>query len=215
MLAAAGLSFGVLFGLPAGILTALYREKWQDLAITAGVLLGVSTPGFWKGLVFIIVFAATLHWLPASGMGSIEEGLWDYVRYLLGPAISIGLGRGAGIARMTRTAVLEVLGREYLRTARAKGLHERVVLYRHILPNALIPVVTIVGLQLGTLLGGTVVMETVFSWPGIGRLAVQAILGKDFPVIQGTMLVVAALFAVVNLIVDMMYGFLDPRIEYS
>jgi ABC-type dipeptide/oligopeptide/nickel transport system permease component len=168
---------------------------------------GVSMPSFWLGVLLILLFSLRLGWLPATGQGGIER--------LILPAFTLGFGAAAIIARLVRSSVLEVLRHEYMTTARAKGLSPRVVLLRHALKNALIPVVTIVGLQFGALLAGTVVIETVFSRPGIGRMVVNAILVKDFPVAQGAILIIATTYVLANLLVDLLYAWLDPRVHYE
>ncbi|MER3460448.1 MAG: peptide ABC transporter permease, partial [candidate division GAL15 bacterium] len=196
-----------LIGIPAGILAATRRLTWVDTLVMLVALVGVSMPVFWLGLNFILVFSVRLQWLPAFGYGT-----W---RHLVLPSVTLGAASAAVVARMTRSAMLEVLGQDYIRTARAKGLAERVVVHRHALRNALIPVVTILGLQLGTLLSGAVLTETVFAWPGIGRLLVEAVLARDYPVIQGTTLLIATTFVALNLTVDLLYALLDPRIRYE
>jgi peptide/nickel transport system permease protein len=170
-------------------------------------LLGVSMPSFWLGLMLIFLFSVALGWLPATGEGGLER--------LIMPALALGLFAAAVIARLTRSSMLEVLNQEYVRTARAKGLRERVVVIRHALRNALIPVVTMVGLQAGILLSGAVVIETVFSRQGLGRLIVNGILAKDFPVVQGAVLFTALMYVLVNLLVDLAYAWIDPRIHYE
>ncbi|MER3455721.1 MAG: peptide ABC transporter permease [candidate division GAL15 bacterium] len=206
-LAVASMAVASLIGIPAGILAATRRLTWVDTLVMLVALVGVSMPVFWLGLNFILVFSVRLQWLPAFGYGT-----W---RHLVLPSVTLGAASAAVVARMTRSAMLEVLGQDYIRTARAKGLAERVVVHRHALRNALIPVVTILGLQLGTLLSGAVLTETVFAWPGIGRLLVEAVLARDYPVIQGTTLLIATTFVALNLTVDLLYALLDPRIRYE
>jgi ABC-type dipeptide/oligopeptide/nickel transport system permease component len=189
------------------VLSAAYRGSPIDHGAMLLALFGVSLPVFWLGLLLMLVFALALGWLPASGFGT-----W---RHLVLPSVTLGLASSALIARMTRSSLLEVLGQDYVRTARAKGLTGRVVLLRHALRNALIPVVTVVGLQLGGLLGGAVLTETVFAWPGLGRLAVSAIYSRDVPLMQGTILFTAVAFVVINLGVDVLYALLDPRVRYD
>ncbi len=206
-LALASMLVASLIGIPAGILAATRRQSWTDTAVMAAALVGVSMPVFWLGLNLILVFSVRLAWFPVFG-----HETW---RHLVLPSVTLGTASAAIVARMTRSAMLEVLGQDYVRTARAKGLAERVVVNRHALRNALIPVVTILGLQLGTLLSGAVLTETVFAWPGIGRLLVEAVLARDYPVIQGTTLLIATTFVVLNVAVDVLYGLLDPRIRYE
>jgi ABC-type dipeptide/oligopeptide/nickel transport system permease component len=206
-LAVAGLLVGAVLGMTLGILAAVRHHSWVDVSSMFVALVGVSMPSFWLGLLLIFGFSLKFHIFPATGGGDL--------RHLVLPAITLGLGTSAIIARLTRSSMLEVLSQEYVTTARAKGVRERTVIMRHALKNALIPVITIFGLQFGRLLAGTVVIETVFSRPGIGRLIVDAILAKDFPLVQGIVLVIAVSYVLVNLIVDLLYALLDPRIRYS
>jgi peptide/nickel transport system permease protein len=205
-LTAAALVFAVVIGMLLGTVAAIRHHTWVDSAVMLVALAGVSIPSFWLGLLLLLVFSLALRWLPATG----SEG-WER---LVMPAFAVGYGASAIVARLTRGAMLEVLRQEYLITARAKGLRERSVIARHAMKNALIPVITIVGLQLGTLLAGAVVVETVFSRQGVGRLLVGAILGKDFPLAQGTVLFIAVLYVGLNLVVDLAYAYVDPRIRY-
>jgi ABC-type dipeptide/oligopeptide/nickel transport system permease component len=206
-LAIAGLLVGAVLGMTLGILAAVRHHSWVDVSSMFVALVGVSMPSFWLGLLLIFAFSLKWHVFPATGGGDL--------RHLVLPAITLGLGTSAIIARLTRSSMLEVLSQEYVTTARAKGVRERTVILRHALKNALIPVITIFGLQFGRLLAGTVVIETVFSRPGIGRLIVDAILAKDFPLVQGIVLVIAVSYVLVNLVVDLLYALLDPRIRYS
>jgi ABC-type dipeptide/oligopeptide/nickel transport system permease component len=205
ILALAGMGVAVGMGVTLGIVAAVRQRSWFDSGSMLVALLGVSMPGFWLGLLCIFVFSLKLGWLPATGGGD----LW----HLIMPALTLGMGASAIIARLSRSCMLEVLRQDYITTARAKGLRELLVILRHGLKNALIPVVTIVGLQLGQLLGGTVIIETVFARPGVGRLIVNGILEKDFPLVQGVVLVGATGYVLINLLVDVTYGFLDPRIR--
>ncbi len=207
VLTVASLGVALAIGIPAGLLSAVYRGRALDHAAMLLALLGVSLPVFWLGLLLMLVFALALGWLPASGFGT-----W---KHLVLPAVTLGLASSALIARMTRSSLLEVLGQDYIRTARAKGLSGKTVLLRHALRSALIPIVTVVGLQLGGLLGGAVLTETVFAWPGLGRLAVSAIYSRDTPLVQGTILFTAIAFVLINLAVDLLYAFLDPRVRYD
>jgi peptide/nickel transport system permease protein len=206
-LALASMAVASLIGIPAGILAATRRSTWVDTTVMLVALAGVSVPVFWLGLNLILLFSVRLQWLPSFG--------YETWRHLVLPSLTLGAASAAIVARMTRSAMLEVLGQDYVRTARAKGLAERVVVSRHALRNALIPVVTVLGLQLGTLLSGAVLTETVFAWPGIGRLLVEAVLARDYPIIQGATLLIAATFVVLNVAVDVLYGLLDPRIRYE
>jgi len=206
-LTVAGMGVAILLGLVLGILAALNHNSWLDNATMAVALAWVSMPGFWVGLLLIFAFAVSFRWFPVGGGGTLKQ--------LVLPAVALGIRAAALIARMTRSALLEVLGEDYIRTARAKGLGERLVVARHALKNALIPVVTVVGLQFGSLLGGTVVTERVFARPGVGRVAVEALQAKDFPVAQGVVLFVSLVYVFVNLVVDLLYAYLDPRIRYE
>jgi glutathione transport system permease protein len=197
--------FGTLLGVATGILTAVRRNGWLDSIVLAVSLLGISIPSFFLGLSLMLLFSVYLGWLPLTGMES-----W---RNLILPALTLGIPNAAIISRITRSSLVEVLNQDYVRTARAKGVKETVVVGRHAVRNALIPVVTVVGLQMGYLLGGAVVTETVFAWPGIGRLIVQSIAGRDFPVVQASVLLLALTFVLINLLTDVLYRVLDPRIK--
>jgi peptide/nickel transport system permease protein len=194
-------------GLLAGIISATRQYSVFDAASMLGALFGISMPIFWLGILLILVFAVKLHWLPSGGTGSL--------RYLILPAIALGSASAAVIARMTRASMLEVARQDYIRTARATGYAERVVIFRHGLKNAMIPVLTVFGLEFGYMLGGAVLTETVFSLPGIGRLLVEGIFARDYPVVQGAMILVATTFVLVNLLTDVAYAFFDPRIRYE
>ena len=206
-LAAVALLLAVVFGGVTGIISAVRRHTIFDHTAMVSVLLGLSMPSFWLGFMLIIIFAVRLEWLPVAGY----EG-W---RYLILPGVTLAAAPSAVLARLTRSSMLEVLHQDYVRTARAKGLRETVVIARHALKNSLIPVITVLGLQVGYLLGGAVITESVFAYPGIGRLVVDAILARDFPVVQGTVLVIALGFVIVNLVVDLMYALVDPRVRYA
>jgi peptide/nickel transport system permease protein len=206
-LAALSLGVAVAVGLLLGTIAAVYHQTWIDNAAMLLALAGVAMPNFWFGLMLLFLFSLTLGWMPATGYGE-----WNAI---LLPATALGLRAAAVIARLTRSSLLEVLHNEYVTTARAKGLSETTTIVRHALRNALIPVVTVVGLQFGDLLAGTVVVETVFARPGLGSLITTAILSKDFPIVQGTVLVVAACYIIVNLLADLSYAILDPRITYA
>src|SRR5215471_14634127 len=206
-LAVVGLVVAGLIGVSLGIIAAANQQSWLELGSMLVALIGVSMPSFWLGLLLIFLLSLRLRLLPATGGGDVQ--------HLVLPAITLGLGAAAILARLTRSSMLEVLRQEYVTTARAKGLAEWLVILRHALSNALIPVVTIFGLQFGQLLAGTVVVETVFARPGLGRLIVDGILNKDFPMVQGVVLVIAVCYVVVNLMVDLLYAVLDPRIRYT
>lgn len=206
-LATAGLLVALVLGLTLGLIAALKHNSWIDNLCVVLSVIGVSMPIFWLGLLLIQIFAAHLRWLPATGEGDLK--------HLLMPALVLGFSSAGSIARLLRATMLDVLGQDYMRTARAKGLSEKLIVLRHGARNALIPVVTMAGMQAGFLLGGTVVTETVFSRRGLGQLTINAILWKDFPVVQGTVLVIALVYVLVNLLVDLSYGLLDPRIRYE
>ena len=204
-LALASMVVAIALGVPLGLIAALGRNSWLDVAAMGVALLGVAMPSFWLGFLLIFVFSLHLGWLPATGGGDLP--------HLVMPAVALGTSAAASIARHTRSSMLEVLGQDYVRTARAKGLGGFAVVVRHALRNALIPVVTVFGLQFGNLLAGAVIVETVFSRPGLGRLIVGAILSKDFPLVQGTVLFVATAYVLINVVVDMAYAYVDPRIR--
>ncbi len=206
-LALAGLAVAVLLGVPLGIVAAARHGSAVDTGAMTVALLGTSVPSFWLGLLLIIVFGVKLGWLPISGYGTPA--------HLVMPAFVLGGFSAAQISRLTRTSLLEVLAQDFIRTAWAKGLAWRAVLLKHVLRNATLPVMTVLGLDFGRMLGGAVVVETIFAWPGMGRLAVQAVLGRDFPVVQGTAIIGAAIFLAVNLVIDLLYGWVDPRLRAS
>jgi peptide/nickel transport system permease protein len=214
-LALVSLSVASLIGIPIGIASALRPNSWFDAASTIVALLGVSMPIFWLGLMLMILFAVALpDWLGLSGpiLPPTGSSTWQH---MVMPVIALAANSMAVQARMTRSCMMDVLRQDYIRTARAKGQLERRVIYNHALRNAMLPIITIIGLQFGTLLGGAVITETVFSWPGIGRLLVDSIGYRDYPVIQGTVLVIAIGFVVTNLLVDVLYAYFDPRIQYK
>lgn len=210
MLASAGTLIAVCIGIPMGIISARKQYTMFDNFAMLFALIGTSMPSFWLGLLLVIAFSLNLGIFPASGMGM---GGLDTLRSLVLPALTIGTGTAAVIARMTRSSMLEVIRQEYIDTARAKGLKESKVVYRHMLKNALIPIVTVIGLQFGLLLGGSVMTESVFSWPGLGRFVLEAIKMKDTPVVMGCVIVLSILFSCVNFCVDILYAFIDPRIK--
>jgi peptide/nickel transport system permease protein/oligopeptide transport system permease protein len=206
-LAMAATLLASLLGVPAGILAAVKPHTWIDNVITALSLFGMSMPAFWLGLMLIVIFSVKLHWLPVGGAGGIQ--------YAILPTVTLAALLLASIARNTRSSMLETLSQDYIMTARSKGLEERVVVIKHGLRNGFIPIITVIGLQFGGLLGGTVLTETVFAWPGLGRLLVLSILGRDYPMIQGIILIFALLFVLVNLAVDLFYVYLDPKVRYE
>lgn len=213
-LAIASIIVAVIIGVVAGIISAIRQNSWFDVSSTVFALAGISIPNFWLGTVLILIFAVNLQLLPVGGLDApfyTAEGL----KQLVLPAITLGTGSAAMIARMSRSSMLEVIRADFIRTARAKGLRERTVIWVHALRNAMIPVITVIGLNFGFLLGGTIITEQVFAINGVGRLMVQAIAARDFPMVQGSVLLVATLFVLVNLIVDIIYTFIDPRISYD
>jgi ABC-type dipeptide/oligopeptide/nickel transport system permease component len=200
-------TFGTLFGILIGVVTAVYRGTWIDNISIVFVVFFYAIPTFWLGLILILVFAVGLRWLPVQGVGT-----WQH---FVMPTVTLGIGQVALIARLTRSSMIETLAAPYIQTARAKGITERAVIFRHALRNVLIPIVTVVGLSIGGLLGGAVITESIFGLPGVGRLAIEAIHNRDYPMIQGTVLLVATSFVFVNLIVDVIYAYIDPRIRYE
>ena len=203
----------LLVAIPLGIVSAVKRGSLVDNLCMGGALLGVSMPSFWFGIMLMLLFALKLGWLPSTGRG--DGTVMGALKALIMPALTLGTGLMGLVTRLTRSSMLEILGQDYMRTAHAKGLAPWLVLLRHGLRNTLIPVVTIVGLQFASLLGGAVIIETIFAWPGIGRLGVNAIWRRDYPVIMGTVLVFAVVFVLANLLVDILYTFIDPRIRYD
>jgi len=212
-LLAAGLM--VVTAVPVGVFAATRHRRWGDyLAMTLSQL-GVAVPAFWAGLLLVLLFSVKLGWVQSGGFDGWSQGFWRALRSLILPAAALGFFQFAVLARTTRSAVLEVLREEYVKTARAKGVGEGGVLFRHALRNAMIPVITVAGIQLGQLMAGSIVLETVFYLPGLGRLAIGAISARDLPVVQGVVLFVASMIVVINVAVDVLYGFLDPRIRYE
>jgi peptide/nickel transport system permease protein len=209
-LAAAAMLIAILAGVGAGILAAMHRNTTWDWLIMVLSLSGISMPVFWLGMMLILVFASGLGWLPVGGYGRAGD-----LRHIALPALSLAAISVGYIARMMRSSMLEVIGKDYIRTARAKGLPERVVILGHALRNAFIPVITVIGIDFAALLGGAVATETVFSWPGLGRAAVDAIRMRDLPVVEGCVIFLAFVFVVINLLVDLSYAWLDPRIRYD
>jgi len=214
-LSLAGLAFvlAIVIAVPAGLIAATRRNSGMDHSVTLVAFLGLSMPDFWIGILLIIVFAANLKWLPAIGYVPLSEGFWPWFSHLILPSIAVGTMFSAVIARMIRSAMLEVLKTDYMRVARAKGLLQSTLLVRHALSNALIPVVTVMGIAFALLMAGAVVVENVFAIKGLGRLLIQGILNRDYPVVQGAILVVSAIFIFSNLLVDLLYTVIDPRIR--
>jgi peptide/nickel transport system permease protein len=205
LLAFGGIAVALLLAFPVGILSAVKRGGFLDMFGRVFSLMGISFPNFWLAIMLILIFAVNLHWLPASGYNGLE--------YLILPSVSLGLILAGVLARLIRSSMLDVLHQHYIRTARAKGVAEWAIIIQHALRNALIPTITFIGLQLGALLGGIVILEQVFSWPGVGRLVLDAINDRDYPVVQGSVMILSFLLMLVNLLVDLSYGFIDPRIK--
>lgn len=214
-LAGMSLLVALLIAVPLGLISALRQGKISDYVATVFSQVGVSIPDFWMAILFILLFTSTLGWLPPSGYVPFGEDPLGWLSHIVMPAVTVGVVSGSIITRFVRSAVLESMSREYVRTATAKGLPAGTVLRRHIVRGALVPVVTVTGVQLATLLGGIVVVEVIFAWPGLGRLTLDAVQARDYPVLQGAVLTFAAFFLVVNLLVDLLYAALDPRIGYS
>lgn len=212
-LAGAGVLVGLVIAVPAGVFAALHEGRASDAIVRVTSQVGVSVPDFWMGMLLITLFASALDWLPSSGYVPFSDDPGEWARHLLLPAVTVGLVAGSIMTRYVRSAVIEVAASGWVRTARSKGLSGPVVLRRHVLRNALVPVITIVGIQMATLLGGVIVVEVVFAWPGLGRLVYEAVAARDYPVIQGAVLLIGALFLLINLLVDILYAVVDPRIR--
>lgn len=210
LLACTGILVALIIGIPIGIISAKKQYSALDNVSMVFALIGVSMPNFWSGLLLVLVFSVTLGWLPSQGMGT---GFVPLLKSLVLPSLTLGFNSAAMVARMTRSSMLEVIRQDYISTARAKGDDERTITFQHMLKNALIPIITAVGLQFGNLLGGAMLCETVFSWPGLGRLMVENIKSKDIPMVLGCVIVMATMFTLVNLLVDIIYAFVDPRIK--
>jgi peptide/nickel transport system permease protein len=214
LLSLMAITVSLLIGIPAGVISAVFRNSWLDQGSLALAMLGAAVPSFWLGLSMIVIFAVNLGWLPSSGYRSPAEGLGLSLHYLLLPAFALGLPNSSLIIRFTRSSLLDVIGNDYIMTARAKGVGERAVIFHHALRNALVPILTVIGLTFAALMGGAVVTETVFSLPGIGQLVVSSVLRRDYPVIQGVILTVATAYVLINLGVDLLYFLVDPRVKY-
>ncbi len=214
-LAVLSMIFAILISIPMGIYSSLHRNRVGDYGIMVFSQVGLAVPAFWAGILLILLFAVTLHWLPAGGFQPWQVDSMRTLSSLFLPALSLGLVRAAVLTRMTRSSMLEVLGEDYIRTARSKGLPQRMVVYKHAFRNAIIPVVTIVGLQAGDLLAGAIIIEMVFHLPGVGRLVFEAIGQRDLPVIQGVVLLIAMMIVVINFVIDIAYRYLDPRIRFE
>jgi peptide/nickel transport system permease protein len=205
----------LIIGVPAGIIAAVRRNSWLDRALMALSVSGAAMPSFYLAILLILLFAVTLHWLPSGGYVSITDNPVQHFKRMLMPAFSLGFAQAALLARLIRSSMLDVLREDYIRTAYAKGLAQRRVITLHALRNGLIPAITVVGSSLGALLGGAVITETVFTLPGMGQLVVQSVLRRDFPVIQGAVMVIAAIYVLANLLVDVLYIYIDPRVRYG
>ena len=214
-LALLALALSTIIAIPVGVYAASRRGHWQDSGIMALTQVGIAIPNFWFAMLLVFVFAVTLRLVPSGGFPGWEAGLWPALKALMLPAVALALPQAAILARVMRSSLIDALHEDYVRTARAKGLRQSVIVWRHALRNALMPVVTVVGLQSGFLLGGAVVIETVFAWPGIGRLIVQSITARDFPMIQAAVLIFALTFVMINLLTDLLYTLIDPRVSAS
>ena len=215
LLALIGQSLGILLGVPLGVLAAVRHRTWIDQGSIGISLIGISIPSFWLALMLIMVFSVKLHLLPSSGYMPVAEAGLGSVKYLILPGVTLGFMQSGIIARMTRSSMLDILNQDFIRTARAKGLSEKVVVLQHALRNALIPVVTVIGFSMAVLLGGTWIVETLFNIPGTGSLAITAIMRRDYPIIQGSMIFTAGIYVLVNLLVDISYAVINPRIKYG
>ncbi|WP_457333119.1 ABC transporter permease [Rhizobacter sp. P5_C2] len=213
LLALMAVAIAALIGIPCGIVSAVYRGRWLDQVVTGAAMLGASIPSFWFGIVLIQLFAVSLGWFPVSGYGAPDASLGERLHALMLPSLVLGVLNSALIIRFTRASMLDVLGEDYVRTARSKGLGEGTVVLKHALRNALVPVVTVLGLTVALMIGGAVVTETVFGLPGIGNLVVNAVLRRDYPVIQGALLVIAAIYVLINFAIDLLYVAVDPRVK--
>jgi peptide/nickel transport system permease protein len=209
------LAIALIIAVPLGVLAAIKRGQPADYLASLFALAGLAAPNFWLAILFILLFSLQFRLLPSGGYVLLNENPFENLRHMVLPALSLGLSLAAATTRITRSSLLEVLNLDYVRTARSKGLSERVVVYRHALKNALIPVVTVIGLQVGTLLGGAIIIEEIFGLPGIGRFALEGINLRDYPVVQGAVLVVAGAFVLVNVLVDVLYALIDPRMRYD
>ncbi|WP_028393539.1 ABC transporter permease [Bacillus cihuensis] len=215
ILAASALLIAIIVGVPAGIIAARKQNSIFDYAFTTFSLMGVSMPIFWLGIMLVLFFSVNLGWFPATGMGSMDEGIGDFISHLILPSIALATIPTAQFARITRSSMLEVISQDYVKTARSKGLHEFFVICKHAFKNALTPLLTVLGLQISSMLGGAVLTETIFSWPGIGLLIIDAIGKRDFVVVQNMVIFIALIYVVVNLLVDISYKVVNPRIKYG
>lgn len=215
LLAISSLLIALVVSVPVGIISATKRNSIFDYVSMLFSLIGVSMPVFWLGLMMVLLFSVKLGLLPSTGMGSLSNGIWDFVSHLILPSVALSTVSMGTFARITRSSMLEVISEDYIRTARAKGLSEKLVIWKHALRNALIPLLTVLGMQISSLLGGAVLTETIFAWPGIGRLIVDSIEKRDYQMVQGTVLFVVVIFVIVNLIVDILYVIVNPKLSFS
>lgn len=215
LLALMSVSLAMLIGLPCGIVSAVWRGRWIDQCVSTLAMLGASMPSFWMGLMAIQILAVGAGWFPVSGYGDPQASLTSRIHHLMLPALVLGTLNSALIIRFTRASMLDILSEDYIRTARSKGLAESVVVLKHALLNALVPLLTVMGLTLALMIGGAVVTETVFNLPGLGNLVVRAVLRRDYPVIQGALLVIAGIYVIINFLIDVMYVFVDPRVRHG
>lgn len=209
------LTLSILVGVPAGVIAAVNRNSLIDRLLMVFSISGAAIPNFFLAILLMLLFAVKLRWLPSTGYADIQDGLWQHLKHMIMPAFALGISSAGLLARLVRSSMLDVLKEDYVRTAFAKGLPSRSVVMRHALRNALIPAITVIGVSLGALLGGAVVTETVFGLPGMGRLVVQSIARRDFPVIQGAVMTIAAIYVLANLLVDVLYVYIDPRVRYG
>jgi peptide/nickel transport system permease protein len=215
LLALMSVGLAMLIGLPCGIVSAVWRGRWIDQCVSTLAMLGASMPSFWMGLMAIQILAVGVGWFPVSGYGDPQASLASRIHHLMLPALVLGTLNSALIIRFTRASMLDILNEDYIRTARSKGLAESVVVLKHALLNALVPLLTVMGLTLALMIGGAVVTETVFNLPGLGNLVVRAVLRRDYPVIQGALLVIAGVYVIINFLIDVMYVFVDPRVRHG
>lgn len=215
VLAFAALLIAVIVGIPAGIFAAIKQNSIIDYLVMLISLVGVSMPIFWLGIMLVLFFSVNLGWLPATGMGNLDEGGWAFIKHLILPAVALATIPMATFARITRSSMLEVISQDYIKTARSKGIKEYLVIGKHAFKNSLTPILTVLGMQISNLLGGAVLTETIFSWPGMGRLVVDAIDKRDFVVVQGVVIFIALLFVIINLLVDIMYKVVNPKVNYE
>lgn len=213
VLAISALIIATIIGVPAGIIAAKKQNTIVDYSVTTLSLIGVSMPIFWLGVMLVLYFSVNLGWLPATGMGSLENGFWDFLSHLILPSLALATIPTAQFARIIRSSMLETISQDYIKTARSKGLKESIVTYKHAFKNALTPLITVMGLQFSMLLGGAVLTETIFSWPGMGLLIIDAIEKRDFVVVQSTVIFIAVIYVVINLIVDILYKVVNPKVN--